>query len=68
MKHLDLGKDNSLFGITSAGNNALHYAIEAQPKQVKSPSPSSAQSKYNYLCKIDMNPLYVPSQLLPYSS
>ena len=35
MKHLNLGPDDSMFVITSAGDNALHYAIEAKPKRVR---------------------------------
>ena len=34
MKYLQLNKDDSIFVITSAGDNALHYAIQAQPKRV----------------------------------
>ena len=34
MKYLELTKEDSMFVITSAGDNALHYAIEAQPKRV----------------------------------
>ncbi|RDB16813.1 hypothetical protein Hypma_002666 [Hypsizygus marmoreus] len=34
MKYLDLSTDDSMFVITSAGDNALHYAIEAQPKRI----------------------------------
>ncbi|KAH8096692.1 S-adenosyl-L-methionine-dependent methyltransferase [Cristinia sonorae] len=34
MKHLDLGREDSMFVITSAGDNALHYAIAAQPKRI----------------------------------
>ncbi|THH30331.1 hypothetical protein EUX98_g3843 [Antrodiella citrinella] len=34
MKHLNLGPDDSMFVITSAGDNALHYAIAAQPKRI----------------------------------
>ena len=34
MRHLNLGRDDSMFVITSAGDNALHYAIAAQPKRV----------------------------------
>lgn len=34
MKHLDLTADDSIFVITSAGDNALHYAISARPKRV----------------------------------
>ncbi|KAH8119073.1 hypothetical protein DFH11DRAFT_1780569, partial [Phellopilus nigrolimitatus] len=34
MKHLNIGHDDSLFVITSAGDNALHYAIAAQPKRI----------------------------------
>lgn len=33
MKHLKLKKDDSMFVITSAGDNALHYAIKASPKR-----------------------------------
>ena len=36
MKYLNLGPDDSIFVITSAGDNALHYAIEAKPKRVRS--------------------------------
>ena len=34
MKHLELTEDDSILVITSAGDNALHYAIEASPKRV----------------------------------
>lgn len=34
MRHLNLTSDDSMLVITSAGDNALHYAIEAQPKLV----------------------------------
>jgi betaine lipid synthase len=34
MKYLNLSSADSMFVITSAGDNALHYAIEANPKQV----------------------------------
>ena len=34
MKHLNLGPDDSMLVITSAGDNALHYAIAAQPRRV----------------------------------
>ncbi|KAG6864791.1 hypothetical protein C0991_007121 [Blastosporella zonata] len=34
MNYLNLSKDDSMFVITSGGDNALHYAIEAQPKRV----------------------------------
>jgi betaine lipid synthase len=34
MKHLQLTKEDSILVITSAGDNALHYAIAAQPKRV----------------------------------
>ncbi|GLB37140.1 putative protein of unknown function (DUF3419) [Lyophyllum shimeji] len=34
MKYLNLTKEDSMFVITSAGDNALHYAIEAQPKRI----------------------------------
>lgn len=34
MKHLDLTEHDSVFVITSAGDNALHYAIGARPKRV----------------------------------
>jgi len=34
MKNLDLGPDDSMLVITSAGDNALHYAIAAQPRRV----------------------------------
>ncbi|KAI9462105.1 hypothetical protein HD554DRAFT_2290137 [Boletus coccyginus] len=34
MKHLDLGPDDSMLVITSAGDNALHYAIAAQPRRM----------------------------------
>lgn len=36
VKHLELTKDDSMFVITSAGDNALHYAISARPRRVKS--------------------------------
>ncbi|KIY44344.1 S-adenosyl-L-methionine-dependent methyltransferase [Fistulina hepatica ATCC 64428] len=34
VKYLDLSKDDTMFVITSAGDNALHYAIAAQPKRI----------------------------------
>lgn len=34
MRHLQLSKSDSMLVITSAGDNALHYAINAQPKIV----------------------------------
>jgi betaine lipid synthase len=34
MKHLNIGPEDTMFVITSAGDNALHYAIEAKPKRV----------------------------------
>jgi betaine lipid synthase len=34
MKHLELGRDDSMLVITSAGDNVLHYAINAKPKRV----------------------------------
>lgn len=34
MRHLDLNQKDSMFVITSAGDNALHYAINANPKRV----------------------------------
>ncbi|KAG2064754.1 hypothetical protein BDR04DRAFT_1234922 [Suillus decipiens] len=34
MKHLNLGPEDSMLVITSAGDNALHYAIAAQPKRI----------------------------------
>ncbi|KAG6813636.1 hypothetical protein H0H92_008872 [Tricholoma furcatifolium] len=34
MSFLNLTKDDSMFVITSGGDNALHYAIEAQPKRI----------------------------------
>ncbi|KAG1745018.1 uncharacterized protein EDB91DRAFT_1271475 [Suillus paluster] len=34
MKYLDLGPEDSILVITSAGDNALHYAIAAQPKRI----------------------------------
>ncbi|KAE9411149.1 S-adenosyl-L-methionine-dependent methyltransferase [Gymnopus androsaceus JB14] len=32
--HLELTKDDSMFVITSAGDNALHYAIAARPRRI----------------------------------
>lgn len=34
MKYLNIGPEDSMFVITSAGDNALHYAISARPKRV----------------------------------
>ncbi|KAF5385883.1 hypothetical protein D9615_002476 [Tricholomella constricta] len=34
MRYLDLSKDDYMFVITSAGDNALHYAIEARPQRI----------------------------------
>lgn len=31
MRHLELSEKDSVFAITSAGDNVLHYAIAAQP-------------------------------------
>lgn len=45
MKHLELTSEDSMLVITSAGDNALHYAINANPKRIH--------------C-VDMNPWSVP--------
>ncbi|KAK7035304.1 hypothetical protein VNI00_012071 [Paramarasmius palmivorus] len=34
MMHLDLSKDDTMFVITSAGDNALHYALSASPRRI----------------------------------
>jgi betaine lipid synthase len=34
MKYLGLTKDSSILCISSAGDNALHYAIAAGPKRI----------------------------------
>lgn len=34
MRYLNLTKDDSMLIITSAGDNALHYAVKAQPKRI----------------------------------
>lgn len=34
MQHLNLTQDDSILCITSAGDNALHYAIAAQPQRI----------------------------------
>lgn len=34
MQHLNLNKDSSILCITSAGDNALHYAVAAEPKKI----------------------------------
>ncbi|KAJ8291944.1 hypothetical protein OF846_004728 [Rhodotorula toruloides] len=34
MEHLKINKDDSVLCITSGGCNALHYAIEAQPRRI----------------------------------
>ncbi|KZP16506.1 hypothetical protein FIBSPDRAFT_1047462 [Athelia psychrophila] len=34
MKHLELTSEDSMLVITSAGDNALHYAINANPKRI----------------------------------
>ena len=35
MRHLNIGNTDSLLVITSGGDNALHYALKARPKMVK---------------------------------
>ncbi|KAK7035926.1 hypothetical protein R3P38DRAFT_2909750 [Favolaschia claudopus] len=35
MRHLELTSEDSLLAISSAGDNALHYAISANPKQIR---------------------------------
>lgn len=35
MKHLDISSEDSLLVITSAGDNALHYAVAGKPKEVR---------------------------------
>ena len=37
VKYLKLTSYDSVFVITSAGDNALHYAIAAKPKHVRDP-------------------------------
>lgn len=34
MRHLELGKGDSILVISSAGDNALHYAIAAGPRRI----------------------------------
>lgn len=34
MEHLQLGREDSILCITSAGDNALHYAAAAQPRRI----------------------------------
>ncbi|KAN0060609.1 hypothetical protein ACQY0O_007267 [Thecaphora frezii] len=34
MQHLDLGRDDSILCITSAGDNALHYAVDGRPRRI----------------------------------
>ncbi|EPQ30272.1 uncharacterized protein PFL1_02388 [Pseudozyma flocculosa PF-1] len=34
MEHLDLGRDDSILCITSAGDNALHYAVDGKPRRI----------------------------------
>ncbi|GAC97098.1 hypothetical protein PHSY_004682 [Pseudozyma hubeiensis SY62] len=34
MQHLNLGKDDSILCITSAGDNALHYAVAGKPRRI----------------------------------
>ncbi|CBQ70562.1 related to Betaine lipid synthase [Sporisorium reilianum SRZ2] len=34
MEHLDLGRDDSILCITSAGDNALHYAVAGKPRRI----------------------------------
>jgi betaine lipid synthase len=36
MRHLNLSKDDTVFCITSAGDNVLHYLIEAAPHRIHS--------------------------------
>lgn len=38
MDYLDLSREDSMFVITSGGDNALHYAIAAGVKRVSSAS------------------------------
>lgn len=45
MRYLDLGADDSMLVITSAGDNALHYAIAAQPKRVGGVSPERERER-----------------------
>jgi betaine lipid synthase len=60
MRHLELGSDDSMLVITSAGDNALHYAIAAQPKTVSRDAYIHVIAKHVRLqihC-VDMNPWY----------
>ncbi|KAF8313463.1 S-adenosyl-L-methionine-dependent methyltransferase [Clavulina sp. PMI_390] len=34
MQHLNLSENDSIFAITSAGDNVLHYAINAKPRRI----------------------------------
>lgn len=54
MRHLQLSKNDSILVITSAGDNALHYAINAQPKRVCS---FSTKSYHSVLTKVLEDPL-----------
>lgn len=55
MKHLQLTGEDSMFVITSAGDNALHYAIAAGPKRVSacvSPSFLALSSYFRFIAWI----------------
>ena len=57
VKHLQLTKDDSMFVITSAGDNALHYAIEARPRRVRGSLASVPHfSQGLQIHCVDMNP------------
>lgn len=58
MKYLDLGPEDSMLVITSAGDNALHYAIAAQPKRVR------GSMKHHPLCAN----IYLEDSLCGYES
>lgn len=45
MQHLELTHDDSVLCITSAGDNALHYAIAAQPKRIHAADMNPCQGE-----------------------
>lgn len=47
LQHLNISKDDVMFVITSAGDNALEYALQAQPKKIHCIDMNPCQVRHN---------------------
>ena len=55
MQHLNLTRDDTLFVITSAGDNALHYAISAHPRRIHCVDMNPCQVRLQDIRMVDLD-------------